>query len=295
MRRQFVTTLEALLETDSRVVLLLGDIGVFGFRKAHERFPGRVVNIGILEQASVSVAAGFSKEGFIPFFHSIAPFVVERAYEQLKVDFGYQRLGGNIVTVGASYDYPGLGCTHHCPGDVSLLLSVPGTNIFAPGHAEEFDAAVRSSYASGALNYFRLSERSNSTPSPNPNPGMAVIRRGTGPAVLAVGPILSAVIDACEGTDATIIYTNSVHPFAHDVLRDVVVASHGKLLCVEPWYEGSIAPLIAKSLNGVRACTSFCGVPRQFLTNYGTLADQDAACGLTARDIRSRFDSLDAL
>ena len=115
MRKQLVRTVEAVLSEDDRVVLLLGDIGVFGFRNAFERFPHRVYNVGILEQATISMAAGLALEGFIPIFHSIAPFAVERALEQLKIDFGYQRLPGVIISVGASYDYAALGCTHHCP------------------------------------------------------------------------------------------------------------------------------------------------------------------------------------
>ena len=53
MRRQLVQTVTDVLEKDERVVLLLGDIGVHGFREAFDRFPKRVYNIGILEQASV--------------------------------------------------------------------------------------------------------------------------------------------------------------------------------------------------------------------------------------------------
>src|ERR1035437_3614724 len=125
MRKQFVVTVESLMAQDERLVLLLGDIGVFGFRHAFAQYPRRVYNIGILEQSSVSMAAGLAKEGFIPIFHSIAPFVVERAFEQIKIDFGYQNLGGIFVTVGASYDYAALGCTHHCPGDVALMKTIP--------------------------------------------------------------------------------------------------------------------------------------------------------------------------
>ena len=140
MRKQLVKTVSDILEKDPRVVLLLGDIGVYGFREAFEKYPKRVYNIGILEQASVGLAAGLALEGMIPIFHTIAPFMVERALEQLKVDFGYQGLGGNFISVGGSYDYASLGATHHCPGDVQILKTIPGAQIFVPGHPIEFDA-----------------------------------------------------------------------------------------------------------------------------------------------------------
>ena len=56
---------------DERLVLMLGDIGVFGFRNAFAVYPDRTYNIGICEQAMVGVASGMAMEGFIPVLHSI--------------------------------------------------------------------------------------------------------------------------------------------------------------------------------------------------------------------------------
>jgi transketolase len=87
MRKQFTKTIEEIVATDEKSVLLLGDIGVFGFRNSLEKYPARAYNIGILEQATISMAAGLAKTGLIPIVHTIAPFIVERAFEQLKDDF----------------------------------------------------------------------------------------------------------------------------------------------------------------------------------------------------------------
>ena len=135
MRKQLVKTVESILESNKRSVLLLGDIGVFGFRKSIERYPNRAYNIGILEQTTIGLAAGLSKTNLIPIVHTIAPFLVERAYEQLKIDFGYQELNGNFISVGSSYDYASLGPTHHCPGDVSMLKNIPNMQIIVPGNS----------------------------------------------------------------------------------------------------------------------------------------------------------------
>ena len=127
MRKQFVSTFESLIKKDKKLSLLLCDIGVFGFRNSIAKYPNRVMNIGILEQSTIGVAAGMSRSGLIPVIHTIAPFLVERAFEQIKIDFGYQDIGCNLVSVGASYDYASLGCTHHCPADVALLKNIPVT------------------------------------------------------------------------------------------------------------------------------------------------------------------------
>ena len=125
MRKQFNKTITDIFLKDKKAVMLLGDIGVFAFRHLFKKYPKRLYNIGILEQSMISIAAGISNEGFNPIVHTIAPFIVNRAFEQLKIDFGYNKLKGNFVSIGSSYDYAALGCTHHCPEDVNLMYNIP--------------------------------------------------------------------------------------------------------------------------------------------------------------------------
>ena len=149
MRKQFVSSLKNILYNDQRTVLMLGDIGVYGFREELKNLSTRAYNIGILEQSTISVAAGMSRSGLIPFIHTISPFMVERALEQIKDDFGYQNLNGNFVSIGNSYDFAALGCTHHCPGDIQILSSIPNIKIFAPGTSSEFDYLLSKNYQNG--------------------------------------------------------------------------------------------------------------------------------------------------
>ena len=148
MRKTFTSTASKIIKENKNTALLLGDIGVYGFRDILSAHPERAFNIGILEQSMVSMAAGLASEGIIPIIHTIAPFIVERALEQIKVDFGYQKLPGNFVSVGASFDYAKLGCTHHCPGDVNILSNIPKVNIFIPGHAKEFENQLLNNFYS---------------------------------------------------------------------------------------------------------------------------------------------------
>ena len=121
LRPIFAKTLSDLGAVDENLVVIVGDIshGLLGdFRNS---FPSRYFNIGICEPAMVGVAAGMSKIGLNPVIHTIAPFLIERAYEQIKLDFGYQQISGNFVSVGSAFDYSKLGCSHHSYADVSLI------------------------------------------------------------------------------------------------------------------------------------------------------------------------------
>ena len=109
MRREFGKTISELATKDKKIVLLVGDIGygIFDdFRKKHSK---RFFNLGICEQSIISVAAGMSLEGYKPWVYTITPFLIERPFEQIKLDIDQQNV--NVKLVGFA-DYPTLGPTH---------------------------------------------------------------------------------------------------------------------------------------------------------------------------------------
>lgn len=287
MRKQFIKTSEELAANDERLVFLLGDIGVFGFQNVFRSCPDRIYNIGICEQAMTSLAAGLAKEGFIPVLHSIAPFVVERCFEQLKDDLCYQDVRACIVSVGSSYDYAALGCTHHSPGDVAMLRTLPGMKIIVPGTAAEFDRLFRSAYSTERPTYFRLSEQSNQQTCDVRFGSAHVVRRGQLATVVAVGPMLTRVIEAAEDLDVTIIYYTTLAPFDAETLQ--ASSRSPKVVVVEPFYEGTMTHDIVSAFKGRSVELLSIGVPRTFLTNYGHLADHDVICGLTTSQIREQL------
>ncbi len=285
MRKEFTAIMAKELSANPESIMILGDIGVFGHREAFKKFPDRVFNIGILEQSMVSFAAGMAIEGMYPTIHTIAPFLIERAFEQIKIDFGYQSLGGNFVSVGASLDYAGLGATHHCPGDVGMMLNIPGSEIYVPGTAREFSELFGRSCRNSRISYFRLSEKTNKDSIKTEYQKGHIMKKGGLLTVLAIGPMLDIVQEATTNLDVTVLYYNSISPFDAELLRSNLES--GKLYIVEPFYENTMATIIQQNLTDRFIMIRSKGIPRRFITNYGNTDEHYEAIGLTALSIRS--------
>ena len=287
-RTQMARTATALLREDPTVAVVLAQISLGYFGEAVEAAPERVIDVGIMEQTMIGVAAGFALEGFHPIAHSIGPFIAERPLEQIKDDFGYQELGGTFTSTGASYDYAAEGGTHHAPGDVQALGSIPGMQILLPGHGDEVDRLLRATYANEHPTYLRLSVASNAEPF-DVEPGrMHVVRRGSEITIVAFGPMLARALEAATDLDASVLYATSLVPFDDDVLA-AVAGDRPLVAAIEPFYEGTSVAAISNALRQTPARIVPIGVPRTFLRSYGTPADHDRALGLDAAGIRGRL------
>lgn len=132
MRKAFIRSIRAELEHDPQMVVFLGDISVAGFLTPQDQLVERVYNCGILEQAMLSFAAGASANGLYPVVQTIVPFIVERGFEQIKLDFCAQKNPGLIVGVGGGLEYAKLGYTHHTLWDTAILQNLEGLLLFTP-------------------------------------------------------------------------------------------------------------------------------------------------------------------
>jgi len=287
MREQAMATAVDLFQRDERVAIVMADISLDYLQPAVDHDPRRAVNAGIMEQSAVGIAAGFALEGFHPIVHTLAPFLTERPLEQIKLDFGYQGLGGTFISAGAAYDYGESGGTHHAAGDIQALGSIPGLEVLVPGSAPETDGLLRASYANGRPTYLRTSVVENREPVDLAPRGLTVVQRGSGLTVVAAGPFLSRTLDAVDGVDATVLYATTLVPLdAETLAREAAPSS--KVVLVEPAYEGTTAAQIAAALVHRPTQLLSIGVPRQFIDRYGTSAQHDAALGLDVRGIRER-------
>ena len=197
MRGEFAKLCLETIKNDSKSVVMVGDISHFLLRETEQVDPDRFYNIGICEQSMVGMASGMAIEGMRPIIHTIAPFLVERAFEQIKNDIGYQNTEVTIVTVGGTYDYSDLGCTHHCYGDIAMMRLIPNMQVFEPSTPQEFRTLFEKTWGNGLPKYFRLSKEQHSQDFEVEPEVMKVVRESKdGRWVFVSGHILDDVLES---------------------------------------------------------------------------------------------------
>ncbi|MFC8618183.1 transketolase family protein [Micromonospora purpureochromogenes] len=287
MRETFVASATELL-ADPRTTIVLADISAAAFAPAARRYPERVLNVGIREQLMVGVAGGLALTGQRPIVHSYAPFLVERAYEQIKLDLDHQGVGAVLVSVGASYDRAAAGRTHLSPADVSLLDTLHGWTVHVPGHPDEVPGLLRDVVCGQGSAYLRLSTQQNSRPYGGDGALRVLRDAGPGAALLvAVGPVLDAALAAVADLPVTVAYTHRPRPFDTAGLREL---AGSEVILVEPYLAGTSARVVSAALTDRPHRLLSLGVGRSDLRRYGTAEDHTRWHGLDADGLRRSVD-----
>lgn len=138
MRKTFGKTLVEIAEQDPSIVLLHGDVEQ-EMAEYRRRWPDKFFNLGLCEQSIISMSAGMALEGMRPIVYSITPFVLERPFEQIKIDIDEQNLP--VILIGYS-DYPTHGPTHRPLNAEIIVKAFKNVRSFFPQNGLEARAAM---------------------------------------------------------------------------------------------------------------------------------------------------------
>jgi hypothetical protein len=160
MRKKFVELCKDELLKNPNSFVLLGDIGVGGFLDKDDNLFDRVINMGIAEQALVGFGAGLSSSlGGNVILHTISSFLVERAFEQIKLCCGYNENKLILISANGPFDYEKLGPTHHCPADIDVLSTIPNLELRVPATLNDFCDSFNEAIKSKKSFYIRMTSR----------------------------------------------------------------------------------------------------------------------------------------
>ena len=97
-----------------------------------EKFPDRFFNFGIAEANMVGAAAGLARCGKIPFCSSFACFMVNKAYEQIKISVAGSNLNVKFVSSHGGISVGEDGFTQQSVEDIALMCTFPNFTVIAP-------------------------------------------------------------------------------------------------------------------------------------------------------------------
>ncbi len=160
MREAFIQGVYDNMRENDKIFFLSADFGAPALDKVKNNFPDRFINVGIAEQNLINIATGIALEGFTVYAYAIAPFLIMRAYEQIRNNLSLlsvlRELNINLIGVGAGLSYDVSGPTHHGLEDISAIRTLPNICVFSP--CDNFLAAklVQYSITNKKPKYFRL-------------------------------------------------------------------------------------------------------------------------------------------
>jgi transketolase len=263
-REAFAKTIEALAESDARIVAVVNDsVGSSKLVGFQNRFPDRLINVGIAEQAMVGVGAGLANGGKVPFVSGASCFLTARALEQIKADVAYSNTNIKLCSMSSGVAYGELGPTHHSIEDFAWLRLLPNLTIIAPSDRWETEQAVKAAVATEGPFFLRLSRM----PVPDlVRPADAVfrvgraeiLRQGGDAAIIANGVMVARAIEAAEqlaasGLNVRVVNMASIAPLDIEAIRSA--AETGAIVTAEEHsVRGGLGGAVAEVVATSRPC-----------------------------------------
>lgn len=265
-----------------------------GLHKMAERFPDRVLDVGIAEQHAVTSAAGLAYGGMHPVVAVYATFI-NRAFDQVLMDVALHKAGVTFVLDRAGVTGPD-GPSHHGVWDLSILQVVPGIRLAAPRDAkrlaEELDEALDVTNAPTVLRFPKGAPEDEIPALRRTTDGVDVLHVGEKPDVLivCVGPMARMGLQVADllhkqGIGATVVDPRWVVPVPDSVID--LAREHRLLVSIEDGVRvGGIGTRIRQDLRaaGVDTAVTEIGLPDEFL-DHGDRSHILAQARLTATDI----------
>ena len=233
----FADALGELMRTDERVLALTAAMpDGTGLAELRDRFPKRVIDVGIAESAAVDIAAGLAKTGLRPVVAIYSTFL-QRSFDQIFQEVSLQNL-----PVVFCLDRAGLvgsdGAVHHGFCDIALLRTLPNLVLMAPMDKLELSLALDFAVSSGlpcAIRYPRdlvprLQPLTNNADCPPFELGKAAqLRSGSDAVILAYGSTVHAALLAAQrlaedGFDVGVVSARFAKPLDGDLLLSILGA-----------------------------------------------------------------------
>lgn len=304
-RSGFGAGLLELGKKNPQVVALCADLtGSLKMDAFQKEFPDRFFQVGIAEANMMSIAAGLTIGGKIPFTGTFANFSTGRVYDQIRQSIAYSEKNVKICASHAGLTLGEDGATHQILEDIGLMKMLPGMTVINPCDYNQTKAATIALEKHIGPAYLRFGRPTvpNFTPADQKfEIGKALLlQEGNDVSIFATGHLVWKALEAADilaqkGIKAEIINIHTIKPL--DITA--VLLSARKTKCVvtaeEHQVNGGLGDSIAQVLVrefpipvemvAVNDTFGESGTPDELMKKYGldTPNIVDAALKVVAR------------
>ncbi|PZD93443.1 1-deoxy-D-xylulose-5-phosphate synthase [Paenibacillus sambharensis] len=301
----FSQMLIELAEQDDRIVAVTPAMpGGSGLLKFAERFPNRMIDVGIAEQHAATMCAALAMEGLKPVYAVYSTFL-QRAYDQVVHDICRQNANVIFAIDRAGFVGPD-GETHHGVYDMAYLRHIPNMVLMMPKDENELRRMMRTAvdYDNGpiAVRYPRVAGRGvevDPEPLPIPIGQWETVREGESAVVLAAGPMIQVAEEAAEllkreGLSLRIVNARFIKPLDAEMLQQLAEERIPMIVLEEGTQQGGLGSAVLEhySLRGEYGLQiRIVGVPDAFI-EHGSIKEQREEVGLTPERVAAEVTGM---
>ncbi|MGL5617315.1 MAG: transketolase family protein [Sarcina sp.] len=252
-------------------------------------FPERFINMGIAEGNMMTVAAGLSTCGKIPFASTFAMFAAGRAFEQIRNSICYPRLNVKVCATHAGLTVGEDGASHQSIEDLALMRAIPNMTVICPSDAVETEEVIKAIAEYNGPCYVRLGRAGvnviNDRADYKFEIGKAVqLTEGTDVTIIATGIMVDEALSAEkmlkeEGINAKVINIHTLKPIDSEALVKAAKETGAIVTAEEHNIIGGLGSAVTEVLSekcpvpvirvGVKDTFGESGKPEELLKAYG--------------------------
>ncbi len=291
-RNAFGEALRELGGENPNLVVVDGDVGnstrteYFG-----AEYPERFFNVGIAESNLIGVASGLAASGKDVVAASFAVFLLNNAYEQVRMSIAFPRIGVKLVGSHSGISIGEDGPSQMAIEDIALATSLPHMTVLVPADAPSVRAATRAMMAQEGPVYLRTGR--SKVPLVYGD-GAAieigranVLRDGADLTIVACGLMVAAALEAAQtlsadGTEARVLDMHTIKPLDDDALERAARETGAIVTAEEHLLDGGLGAAVARSvvqrrpvpvaMVGIDNRYAESGAPQGLLEKYGLTA-----------------------
>tara|TARA_B100001248_G_scaffold136848_1_gene102774 strand:- start:14691 stop:15626 length:936 start_codon:yes stop_codon:yes gene_type:complete len=292
-RSGFGAGLTELGRTNNNVVALCADLtGSLKMDEFKKENPSRFLQIGIAEANMMSIAAGLTIGGKIPFTGTFANFSTGRVYDQIRQSIAYSNKNVKICASHAGLTLGEDGATHQILEDIGLMKMLPNMVVINTCDYNQTKAATIAISNHVGPVYLRFGRPKVPNFTDNNQIfkiGEAInMKKGTDVSIFATGHLVWESIVAAEeltklGISAEVINIHTIKPLDTKTILDSIRKTKCAVTAEEHMLNGGLGDSIAQYLSttlptpiemiGVNDTFGESGTPRDLMIKYGLSSD----------------------